>query len=63
MGKLIVYCPGCGRMLFDRQNYTESFMQKKCNKCKKLITYNPEDGRVIMKDIPPRNTSSGCRFY
>ena len=58
-----IYCPGCGRLIFDNKKYIGYYLERKCKKCKKLVVFNSEEDRVVMKPIPPRNTSSGMRFY
>lgn len=63
MSKLELYCPKCGRQVFNDKDFIGYYIERKCKKCNKLVVYNSEDGRVVMKPIPPRNTSSGMRFF
>jgi phage FluMu protein Com len=59
MKKLV--CPKCGRELMDISG--ESYIEKKCVDCNRLIIFNPETGITKAKKMPQRNTISGCRFY
>lgn len=63
MKGLTIYCPKCGRQIFNANDFGSSFLERKCEKCKKLVSYDSDTGRVVMRDVPSRNTSSGMRFY
>lgn len=57
----IVYCPGCERKAFNIYAGCGLVLKKKCEKCNKLVVYNPRYG-VQLKPLDERNTSSGRRF-
>lgn len=61
MEKQKIFCPGCGRVIFETRNY--AYLERKCSKCKKLVVYDADMDRVVMKPVPIRSTSSGCRFW
>lgn len=63
MGGLIVYCPGCGRRVFKTDTKFKMPLQAKCEKCNKLVLYDPESERIKLSDIPGRKTSSGKNFW
>lgn len=58
-----IYCPNCGRKVgtYDGQS-TINFMAN-CRKCNKRVVYNVDIEKTEIKDIPPRNCSSGMTFY
>lgn len=58
-----IFCPSCGEAVGKVNLLSSIPFPMKCNKCKKLVVYYGDEGRVVMKDIPDRNTSSGKRFY
>nr|DAK93052.1 MAG TPA: hypothetical protein [Caudoviricetes sp.] len=37
-------------------------MFAKCKKCKKLVVYDIEHDKTVLKPLPERNTSSGVTF-
>ena len=63
MSELKIYCPRCGKQIFKSYDFIGSYLERKCEKCKKLVTYDADTGRIVMRKIPERNTSSGMRFY
>lgn len=60
---LSVFCPSCGRLALKVDDYATVNLSAKCRKCKKLVTYHPEDGSISTGNVPTRTTSSGMRFY
>lgn len=58
-----IYCPGCGRKagIWDGRSTINHIA--KCNKCKKLVVYEIDSEKTILKDLPERSQSSGMRFY
>ena len=59
MKKLV--CPNCKDELMDMDGIHH--VEKKCKKCNRLISFIPETQQTKIKRMPPRETSSGCRFY
>ena len=58
-----IYCPKCGRKLGIWDGKSTMDIYFRCKKCKKLVVYNVENEKTIIKEIPKRTTSSGMRFY
>lgn len=58
-----IYCPTCGRSVASWDGKSVANPIGKCKKCNKLVVFNTETQEVKTKKIPPRNTSSGMRFY
>lgn len=58
-----IYCPKCGRKVTNWNGKSTIDIRVKCNKCKKLVIYRVDTGKTEIKNIPPRTTSSGMRFY
>ena len=57
-----IYCPACGRKSFEIYEGCGMVVSKKCEKCNKIVSYNPRYG-VKLKPLEERQTSSGMRFY
>lgn len=57
-----IYCPSCGRKVATYDGRSTINVIAKCNKCKKIIVYHVDSEKTEIKDIPPRNCSSGLRF-
>ena len=60
--KRTIYCPLCNRKAFEIYEGCGMVIQKKCEKCKKLVDYNPRYG-IRLLPIPKRTNSSGKQFY
>lgn len=58
-----IYCPRCGRRVACWDGKASMYISNTCNKCGKLIVFNPSDQKTEMKNVPARNQSSGKRFY
>lgn len=58
-----IYCPKCGRKVATWDGRSTINIVKKCNKCNKLVIFNIEKQKTEIKEIPPRTSSSGMRFY
>ena len=58
-----IYCPKCGRKVATWDGRRTINIVKKCNKCNKLVIFNIEKQETEIKEIPPRTSSSGIRFY
>ena len=58
-----IYCPNCGRKvgMYDGRS-TINFITN-CRKCYKRVIYHVDTKKTEIKDIPPRNCSSGLTFY
>lgn len=57
-----IYCPRCGRKVttYDGKSTMNPFA--KCKKCKKLVIYDIEHDKTLLKPLPERQTSSGVTF-
>lgn len=58
-----IYCPLCKGYLTTYDGRGTINLISNCKKCNKRIVYNPELDSIDVKEIPPRNTSSGMTFY
>lgn len=58
-----IYCPQCGRKVMTYDEKAKNIQRTACNKCNKLVIYKPSIDEVKLDKIPPRNTSSGMRYY
>lgn len=58
-----IYCPKCRRKVATWDGRSTINISVKCKKCNKLIVYDIENEKTIIKEIPQRTTSSGMRFY
>lgn len=58
-----IYCPSCGRKsgTYDGKSTIDKIMD--CKKCHKRIIYRVATGKIEIKSIPVRATSSGKTFY
>ena len=58
-----IYCPKCGRKVATWDGRSKNNISVKCKKCSKLVVYDVENEKTIIKEIQKRTTSSGMRFY
>lgn len=58
-----IYCPKCGRKVATLDGRSTINISVRCKKCDKLVVYDVENEKTIIKEIPKRTTSSGMRFY
>ena len=58
-----IYCPKCGRRVATWDGRSTINISVRCKKCDKLVVYDVENEKTIIKEIPKRTTSSGMRFY
>lgn len=58
-----IYCPKCGRKVGIWDGRATINHISECKKCKKLVIYHVDTGKTEIKNIPPRTTSGGMRFY
>ena len=58
-----IYCPKCGRKVATWDGMSTINILVKCKKCNKLVVYDVENEKTIIKEIPKRTTSSGMIFY
>lgn len=58
-----IYCPKCGRRIMKYSGEGTMPLSSRCDKCKKIIRYLPENDEILTRDFPLRNTSSGMTFY
>lgn len=61
--KLNIYCPLCKRKVAIYSVNATMNIDVKCRNCNKLIIYKPKTKETIVREMPPRATSSGMRFY
>jgi hypothetical protein len=57
-----IMCPKCGRYCFKIFVGGSMVTKRKCNKCNKMVVYNPRYG-VEIKPLENRQSSSGTRIY
>lgn len=62
-GKKPIYCPMCNRLVSRWDGRTTMNIIAHCKKCKKRVIFNPIKREINIKEIPPRNCSSGMTFY
>ena len=58
-----IYCQKCGRKVAAWDGRSSNNISVRCKKCDKLVVYDVENEKTIIKEIPKRTTSSGMRFY
>lgn len=58
-----IYCPKCGRKVATWDGRSTNNISVKCKKCNKLVVYDVVNKNAEIKEIPPRTSSSGMRFY
>lgn len=59
----IIYCPRCGRRVGQWDGRSSINVVAKCKKCMKRVVYHIDTKETEIKNIPPRQCSSGIRFY
>ncbi len=57
-----IYCEKCGRRVASHDGRSTNVIVVDCKKCNKRVVFNPATLETVMKEIPPRNTSSGMTF-
>ena len=57
-----IYCPQCGRKLFEYNGKVKIPIDTGCKKCKKRIIYFPETDEIKITKIP-QGSSSGTRVW
>ena len=58
-----IYCSKCGRKAATLDGRSTINISVRCKKCDKLVVYDVENEKTIIKEIPKRTTSSGMIFY
>lgn len=58
----IIYCKKCGRRVGTWDGKSTINVICKCKNCNKRIVYHVENGVTEIKDVPPRQSSSGLNF-
>ena len=58
-----IYCPECGRKVMTHDQKGTIPISNLCKKCKKIITYIPEEQKVIVKNKDRYISSYGKRIY
>jgi hypothetical protein len=61
--KKTIYCPGCGRKVTTYDGKTTMNVIAHCRACHKRVVYYVDTDKTVLKDIPPRVSSSGMTFY
>ena len=62
-GPKTIYCPKCKRKVAEWDGRSTINVIENCRKCNKRVVYYVDSGKTEIKDIPPRQCSSGMRFY
>lgn len=57
------YCPKCGHKIMSWNGITLQPISVKCKTCNKLAVFYPMTKKVLLKDLPDREQTSGMRFY
>lgn len=60
---MTVYCPKCKRKVGTWDGRSRMNVIVKCKKCNKIVAFRVDTMQTEIKDIPPRESSSGTRFY
>lgn len=63
MKPMPIYCPQCGRKVIVYDGRASINPVAKCKKCKKMVVYDLERQKTILRDVPKRDQASGMRFY
>ena len=58
-----IYCPNCGRKVATWDGRSTINVIANCVNCVRRVVYHVDTGTTEIKDIPPRVSSSGMRFY
>lgn len=58
----IVYCPRCKRRVAQWDGRSSMNVLVNCRKCNKRVVFHVDTMKTEIKDIPPRQSSSGCMF-
>lgn len=58
-----ITCPNCGKFLAKADKRDSRTHKLACRKCWKWIWFVPASETTEIKDIPPRASGSGMRFY
>lgn len=58
-----IYCPKCGRKAMTHDGKSEISKAVKCQRCKKLVLFNPMTNEVKNIPVPERTCASGKRYY
>ena len=58
-----IYFPKCGRKVATWDGRSTINIVDNCKKCRKRVIYHVDTEKTEIKDMPPRETSSGTRFY
>ena len=61
--KTAIKCPGCNRIVLTVDSKTTTTLSSKCEKCRKLVSYNGETKEIRLLKNPERYSSSGVRFW
>lgn len=63
MQKLVITCPVCGKGIAHWDGRGTIPIERKCDKCDKLIIFHPVTKTKKVTEMPQRKFSSGKRFY
>lgn len=61
--QITIYCPDCGRKIMTHDGKGTIPISNYCKKCKKIITYFPESGKVKSQKKLHYESSSGKCVY
>ena len=62
MNEKEVICPKCSTVITKIGARQTIDVATPCRRCRVLVVYKIANGITEIKDMPVRNTSSGCRF-
>lgn len=57
-----IYCPRCKRRVAVYDGRSTINVIARCKKCQKRVVYFVETGKIEIKPVPPRATSSGVTY-
>lgn len=58
-----IYCPRCKRKVSTWDGRSTMNVIANCKKCRMRVVYCVNTQKIEIKNIPPRNCSSGMTFY
>lgn len=58
-----INCPLCKRKVMSWDEKSTIPKKSRCNKCDKLVCFDPVTKEIKTETVPARYTSSGMKFY
>ena len=62
MKEKTILCPKCAGYVMKYDGKRTSDLYGRCKNCYKQVIYRTNTGKVEVRNIPPRSTSSGMRL-